>query len=91
MLPAMKLPPAPYRISFEFGVSSRLADFDNPVKPATDVLQKKYGFNDRDVHEAVIKKILVAKGSEYIGFQIESLGLNLNDHPFKQQELPLKK
>ena len=58
------------RIEIEFGVSSKLADIDNPVKPILDILQKKYGFNDRDIFELTIKKVLTKKGQEYIKITI---------------------
>ena len=58
-------------ISLEFGMS-RLSDIDNPVKPLLDVLQKKYGFNDRDIYSLNIIKKDVKKGHEYIEFNIES-------------------
>jgi len=32
-LPAGKLPEPPYRVFYEFGLSSKLADWDNPCKP----------------------------------------------------------
>ena len=70
MLPKIKLPEPPYRIYFEFGVSSAAADYDNLIKPFQDILQKKYGFNDRDIFEAFIKKVIVKKGNEYVFFDI---------------------
>lgn len=66
-------PDPPYRITFEFGFSSRASDWDNPCKPLQDVLQKKYGFDDKHIHEALVKKVLVKKGEEYFKFKIESL------------------
>lgn len=58
------------RVEIEFGVSSKLADIDNPVKPILDILQKKYGFNDRDIFELTIRKTLTKKGQEYINIKI---------------------
>lgn len=55
---------------YEFGISSPLADWDNPVKPFQDVLQKKYKFNDKDIVRAVVTKIKVEKGDEYVSFEI---------------------
>lgn len=54
------------KLYIEFGFSSLLADIDNPVKPLLDIMQKKYGFNDRDITELHLKKIQVHKGKEYI-------------------------
>lgn len=72
-LPPGKAPQPPYRISFEFGLSNVQSDYDNPVKPLQDILQKKYGFNDAHIQEAVIKKIKVEKGQEYFVFHIDSI------------------
>jgi Holliday junction resolvase RusA-like endonuclease len=71
-LPKKELPPKPYSIYFEFGLSSKLADYDNCVKVLQDVLCKKYDFDDRDIIEGRVKKILVAKGEEYIKVKIET-------------------
>ena len=51
-----------------FGLSSKNADIDNPVKPVLDILQKKYGFNDRQIYRLTIEKEDVLKGKEFIEF-----------------------
>ncbi len=71
LLPKIKLPPPPYRLSIEFGLSNMMADWDNPVKPLQDILQKKYGFNDKHVLKASVEKVIVSKGKEYFKFNIE--------------------
>jgi Holliday junction resolvase RusA-like endonuclease len=71
MLPKITVPKnKQLSISLEFGVSNMASDFDNPVKPFVDVLQKKYGFNDKLIMKASITKVLVQKGCEYVGFSI---------------------
>jgi Holliday junction resolvase RusA-like endonuclease len=72
LLRPLKLPDPPYKLSLVFGVSSPLADIDNPVKPFIDILQKKYGFNDRYIFELNVKKEVVKKGLEFIDFSINS-------------------
>jgi Holliday junction resolvase RusA-like endonuclease len=67
-LPARTLPKPPYQAYFEFGFSNAGSDWDNPIKPLQDILQKRYGFNDKDVVEATIKKTKVKKGEEYFKF-----------------------
>ena len=62
----------PYRIDIEFGFTSKLSDIDNPVKCFVDILQKKYGINDKDVYEMNLKKVIVKKGG-YIKFSIYQL------------------
>lgn len=74
-LPAGKLPDPPYRIHYEFGFSNKLADYDNPCKPLGDILQKKYGFNDNDIYEAHIRKVIVKRGKEYIKVKFEHMEL----------------
>lgn len=72
-LPHQTIPEPPYSISFEFGLSNVCADWDNPVKPLQDILQKRYGFNDKDIHEAHVRKIKVGKGQEYVYARIDTL------------------
>lgn len=61
------------RIEFMFGFSSSASDLDNPVKILVDVFQKKYGFNDNQVFEMNIRKVIVPKGKEFIEFGIHKL------------------
>ena len=71
MLKPLKIPDGKLSISLAFGLSSKNADIDNPVKPFIDILQKKYGFNDRSIYRLNITKVDVAKGKEYIACSIE--------------------
>lgn len=73
ILPQIKLPNPPFEINFEFGFSNIMSDWDNPVKPLQDILQKKYNFNDKDIMKAIVTKIKVKKGDEYISFDIKNL------------------
>ena len=74
MLPKMTIPnKTSLRLSYEFGFSNLQSDIDNAVKQTTDVLSKKYLFNDMYVMELNVKKFVVAKGQEYIKFNIEVL------------------
>lgn len=57
-------------IHYIFGFSNKLSDYDNPVKPLQDILQKKYNFSDARIYRAVIDKIIVPKGSEFLMFEI---------------------
>lgn len=79
ILPSMKLPPAPYFLLLEFGVSSKSADWDNPIKPFQDILQQKYGFNDKEVMGAYVRKKIVGKGSEYISWHLSTFDEKLDD------------
>ncbi len=70
MLPKGKLPDPPYQVNFVFALSNVMNDIDNSVKPFTDILQKKYGFNDRHIMRMEIEKTIVKKGDEYVSFEI---------------------
>lgn len=59
-------------LRLEFGFSSKSSDWDNPVKPFQDILQKKYGFNDNRIKMAVIiVNNNVKKGEEYTKFALD--------------------
>jgi len=73
LLPKLSLPEPPFKLEMEFGFSNSASDWDNPIKPLQDILQKKYGFNDKDVFEAVVRKYKVSKGKDYLKFNITSL------------------
>lgn len=57
LLPKIALPTPPLMITFIFGFKNMASDIDNPVKPLLDILQKKYGFNDKDVHSMLVLKV----------------------------------
>lgn len=67
---SIEVPDGQLKLSLVFGVSSKLADADNPVKCFVDILQKKYGFNDNKIYKYDIEKKDVKKGCEYIAFAI---------------------
>lgn len=73
LLPKISLPPPPYELYFKFGFSSKLSDWDNPIKPTQDILSKKYGFNDKLIRRAVVETEIVPKGKEYIEFEFKTL------------------
>lgn len=73
MLQKCELPEPPYKLSLVFGVSTRNADIDNPAKLFIDILQKKYKFNDKEIFELNIKKVIVAKRKEFCEFKMEHL------------------
>jgi Holliday junction resolvase RusA-like endonuclease len=69
LLPNILIAKPPYKINIKFGFSSILCDIDNPVKPFLDILQKKYGINDKDIFKLNLIKEKVEKGNEYIEFE----------------------
>ena len=60
-------------VSIIFNLSNRGNDIDNGIKPFLDILQKKYEFNDSQIYELKIKKLIVKKGNESIVFWINYL------------------
>ncbi len=69
-LPKYKIPNGALQINLKWGFSSKLSDWDNPIKPFQDILQMKYNFNDSRVFKAIVEKEIVKKGEEYIKFEI---------------------
>lgn len=69
----IELPEPPYIIYFNFGFSSSLSDWDNPIKPFQDIIAAKYGFNDKLIKKGVVEIFDVKKGEEFIEFKIEHL------------------
>ena len=75
MLKKDTIPHPPYRLTLIFGVSSQLADIDNPIKNFTDILQKFYKFNDKEIYELSVKKVLVEKRKEFCEFNLEHINV----------------
>lgn len=74
MLPKIKIPEGKLELTIIFGFSSSASDWDNPIKPFQDILQKRYRFNDSRVYKATIIKEIVKKGQEFIEFNIKEYG-----------------
>lgn len=69
-LVSMKMPPPPLTIEITAGFSNKLSDLDNCLKPFIDCLQKRYGFNDRDIYMIIAKKVIVDKNKDFIEFNV---------------------
>lgn len=72
----IKIPEGDLQIHLIFGVSSKGGDWDNPIKPIVDVLQKKHLFDDNRIYKAIVEKVIVPKGKEFIEYKIESYVLD---------------
>ena len=71
LLPTIDVPEGQIRIDVTFYFKNKLSDIDNPVKPFLDILQKNYGFNDRDIYQLNIsKKISKDEGIEFNIFKL---------------------
>ena len=66
----VKVPDGPLTVSYVFGVSSKASDGDNLIKAFQDCIADQYGFNDKKIYCWHIKKVDVAKGKEFIQFDI---------------------
>lgn len=73
VLKPFKLPEPPYEVLYRFGFSNAASDLANPEKCITDILCKKYNFNDKHIHRMILEKVIVPKGSEFIEFRIASI------------------
>ena len=73
LLPALSVPDGLLEVVITFGLSSKLNDIDNGLKPFIDILQKKYLFNDRDIYKLIVEKKIVPKGAEFIECEINKL------------------
>ena len=71
LLPKLKIPDGQLQAHYEFGVSSTRFDVDNAIKPFQDVLQVKYGFDDKRIVYITALKVKVKRGEEYIKFSIK--------------------
>lgn len=71
MLRPGRMPEPPFEVWYEWGVSNMQSDVGNPEKCVSDILQKRYGFNDNQIWRMHLTKKKVRKGHEYIRFRIE--------------------
>ena len=67
-----EIPDGDLHVIYEFGLNT-MADWDNPVKPLQDILQKKYNFDDRRILRAEVFKNVVKKGGGYFNFEIRGI------------------
>ena len=72
-LKPMKVGEGRLSLFLRFGLSSKNADIDNPIKPFLDIMQKRFGFNDRQIYRLTVEKVDVPKGQEFIEFDISEL------------------
>ncbi|MFA5753565.1 MAG: RusA family crossover junction endodeoxyribonuclease [Bacteroidales bacterium] len=56
LLPKVPFPTKDIKLTLKFGFKNKASDIDNPVKMILDILQKKYGFNDKEIIELHIYK-----------------------------------
>ena len=71
LLPKFDAPMGKLEVVITWGFSSVASDIDNPTKTFLDVLQLKYGFNDKNIYKLVLNKECVKRGKEFIEFEIK--------------------
>ena len=71
LLKPMEIPDGKLEVYLKWGFSSNGSDWDNPIKPFLDCLQKRYDFNDNRIVRAITEKCKVKKGEEFIEFEIK--------------------
>lgn len=69
----MEVPEGTLHLSLVVGVSSKLSDLDNILKPFIDCLQLKYDFNDKWIYKISAVKANVKKGEEFIEFELRGI------------------
>lgn len=72
-LPKLTVPKGKLILRLTVGFSSASSDLDNAIKPILDILQKKYGFNDKMVYGILADKADVRKGEEFIEFYLDEV------------------
>ena len=70
IMPYTRVPEGILQIHLCFGVSNMQSDWDNPIKPFQDIMQKRYGFNDARIVRAVVDKVKTGKGEEFVMFDL---------------------
>ena len=59
-----------FYVEYEWGFSNVQADVDNPIKTTTDIMQRYFGFNDKQIRIVKATKRMVPKGAEYAKVKI---------------------
>lgn len=73
LLPILYMTEPPYQLNIVVGFSNKASDLDNILKPFLDILQKRYGINDKNIEILHIEKQIVKKNNEFICFEIVSI------------------
>lgn len=71
ILPKLTVPEGPLEARYLFGVYYTTMDVDNCIKAFQDILQEKYGFNDKLIMRVTAEKVKVKKGEEFIDFELQ--------------------
>ncbi len=72
-LPKMAVPQGNLSVTYVFGVSNKMADADNLIKAFQDCIAECYGFNDNQIYEWHVRKVMVKKGEEFVDFDLSTV------------------
>lgn len=74
ILPRLNIPKdTQLSLTIEAGFSSNSSDLSNILKQFEDIICKKYGLNDKWNYQIHMYKKLVAKGEDYIAFDLSPI------------------
>lgn len=65
-------------LSFRFRFQRSNSDIDNPVKPLQDILQKHFGFDDKQVYSLHVEKLHYRGCEPFIEVEIKQLTEDYN-------------
>ncbi|MCK6462854.1 MAG: hypothetical protein L6Q29_03505 [Candidatus Pacebacteria bacterium] len=65
-LPKLKMGNGKLELYFKFGFSNKGQDIDSSLKPTIDILQKKWGINDKNIYRLIVDKEITKRGEEFI-------------------------
>ncbi len=68
--PQIVMPTGKLFVRYVVGLSNRNADMANIEKAFTDILQKKYLFNDKNIYKLEMERVDTKKGEEFVSFEI---------------------
>ena len=68
---SIKVPEGKISLKYLVGLFNKNADMANVEKAFTDILQKKLGFNDKNIYKLEMERTDVSRGDEFISFEIK--------------------
>ena len=69
-------------LKFRFRFRRSNSDIDNPVKPLQDILQRHFGFNDKQVYRLEVEKIHYTGCTPFVEVEIKQLPEDINNDKY---------
>lgn len=73
LLPKVKIPDGKLRLDLILGYSNKSNDIDNAIKILVDIFQKRFKFNDKNIYQLYVEKVIVKKGKEFFCFEFTEI------------------